>query len=88
MSKKKCPYWAISPTVTGRPNAYCGICCPKNTNDRCEIIPKKPRMVRVKAWFIIDNGGIEVYQGKWDKNTLGTKPCTILIDKKYLRRKP
>lgn len=66
--------------------------CPKNTNDKCEIIPKKPKMVRVKAWaYRGENEGEtpgwhcvpEEYEG-----SVPLVPCTILISEKYLRRKP
>lgn len=66
--------------------------CPANTNSNCEIIPKKPRVVRVKAWaYRGENEGEtpgwhcvpEEYEG-----SVPLVPCTILISEKYLRRKP
>lgn len=67
--------------------------CPANTNAKCEIIPKKPRVIRVKAWIRVVKE-----DPQWNKCPLrwaATKqcgeyntPCTILIDQKYLRRKP
>lgn len=89
---KKCIYWSTSPSQTGRPNGYCGIRCPKGANDKCEIIPKKPRVVRVKAWVSLVES---LRTGKCrisDFSLTYAFPCvvpvTILIDEKYLRRKP
>jgi hypothetical protein len=55
--------------------------CPKNVNDKCEIIPRKPKMVKVKA-----RCRFNALQGMWADtwNTEGI-PCTILIDRKYLK---
>lgn len=58
MSKKKmCPHWSLT-TMGGQmcdgkhfPRKK-GSGCPKNSNSKCQIIPKKPRMVRVKAWAL------------------------------------
>ena len=62
--------------------------CPRNTNSKCEIIPKrKSKVRRVKAWaeVIIGQG-----TNRWIKadNMVsgGNKvSCTILIDEKYLK---
>lgn len=65
--------------------------CPANTNDKCEIIPKRPRMARVKAALThIPKVGAETQMVSIDPKAVkaGWIPCTILIDKKYLRRKP
>ena len=62
----------------------------------CEVKgPKKPRMVRVKAWVDVfdyvvwkqkKDGVCYLYHDKIDG--VPCYPVTILIDKKYLRRKP
>lgn len=59
------------------------ISCPKNTNAKCEIIPKKPKTKTFKAWarWSID-GEMFAVTGKHDDNTI---PCTITIDEKWLK---
>ena len=56
-----------------------------------EIIPKKPRVVRVKAALThIPKVGAETQMVSIDLKAVkaGWIPCIILISKKYLRRKP
>lgn len=67
--------------------------CPSgrvHNNDWCDIRPEKnpkPKMVRVKAWaFKADGTGYDA--SGWHcvpEQYDGTVPCTILIDKKYLK---
>ena len=63
--------------------------CPRNTNSRCQIIPRREKMVRVKAWAFVFMGKtgrvqIDAYS---DRNIShkGLRPCTILIAAKYLK---
>jgi len=82
MAKKICPHHF-------KRDGY-GICrtkCPKNTNSRCQIVPKKPKMVKVKAFFIQDkNTGIEAWEmGASSECPLGSSPCYILIAEKHLK---
>ena len=60
--------------------------CPRNTNSRCEIVPKKLKMVRVLGTMALwANGTLVVYTNKKvDKEAFGA-PCTILIEAKYLK---
>jgi len=51
--------------------------CPRNTNDRCEIIPPKKKDVVVKARVTIDNNG-EMWASPWCLPEDGV-PCTIHI---------
>ena len=76
--KLKYSYWS---------NRY----CPKNTDWYCNIVkPKrKPKYKKIKAVAAINREG-EVYSirheidsDKWDKRVW--KPCTILINAKYLK---
>lgn len=60
---------------------------------KCEIVAKKPKMVRVKAWANMDEDSwcdIITAVNVLPKYFSGaySVPCTILIDEKYLRRKP
>ena len=68
----------------------CGETCPSNTNSKCEIIPRKPRIVTVAAWARMDEeSGCDIiyatnvlpkhFAGAYDT------PCTILIQRKYLK---
>lgn len=93
MSKKKmCPYWDISPRGKNYDvdKCRCGK-CPKNTNAICEIIPKKPKMVRVKAWADVSKEGIlfgafpERFIFPSEKS--GYRPCTVLIEAKWLKER-
>lgn len=57
--------------------------CPKGVNDKCELIPAKPKVRRVKAWAIIWDGlPIAAYK---TKRPLCSAPCTITIAAKYLK---
>lgn len=62
--------------------------CPANTNDKCEIIPKKPRVVRVRAWARNTPSWGWIAEQERVSRLTEYIPCTILIDQKYLRRKP
>lgn len=83
MSKKKmCPHYRYpDPCKRGNDGL---LKCPRNANLSCEIIPKKPKMVRVKAWALKGNHKY-CCPVKYENFNI---PCTILIDEKYLRRKP
>jgi hypothetical protein len=60
--------------------------CPKNTNAKCEIIAKKKKMVRVKAWACVDKEYGRIFVSMKRNTYLDyTKPCTIIIDRKYLK---
>ena len=69
--------------------------CPRNTNSKCEIIPKrKSKVRRVKAWAVITtvapaDGTSEfkrVARASPEKDIhYVTVPCTILVDEKYLK---
>lgn len=81
---KMCKYW----------NGDCHLIkCPKNTDRYCQIIPKrKSKVRRVKAWAFVFMGKtgrvqIDAYS---DRNIShkGLRPCTILIDEKYMKEKP
>ena len=56
--------------------------CPKNTNDKCEVIEK---VIVKKGWVDIE------IDGTWTANSLGGPvrvfPCEIRIKAKYLRKK-
>lgn len=55
--------------------------CPKNVNDKCQIT--ESRYKKIKARFVIDKNG-EIWASPWNMPDDGY-PCTILIDKKYLK---
>ncbi len=61
--------------------------CPKNTNSKCEIV--EPKMVKIKAWagFWGIPGSIAggIYANTLNHGNAKKFPCTILIDKKYLK---
>lgn len=107
MSKKKmCGWWFKNLTVKHNRMLCCdwGKVCPQNTNAKCEIIPKKPGVVReIKGYINLASESVahsiekdyhhRVYSDKAGALTeacpgFDTVPCTILIYKKYLRRKP
>jgi len=99
--KKMCPKY-IKPYMLGDMN-LAGICvnraiepkkCPKNTNSKCEIIPPKPKRVKIKAWvgprslkdFMTDDRmGIMFSNWHNKSHCLDDIPCTILINRKYLK---
>ena len=74
MSKKMCKYWV----------GYCkGPPCPSNTNSNCEIIPRKPKMVKVKIFVrVSDYGNILGFSQIKGENWL---PCTAIMPRKYLK---
>ena len=63
----------------------------KVTDDKCNIIKPKPKLKRVKAWVAINRDGdmysvwLPIHKGEMHKDIY--KPCTILIDEKYLKGK-
>ena len=89
MAKKMCPhyYTGSCATITKRTRAkWC-----KRSNGECEIVPKKPKVRRIKAWAFVFMGKtgrvqIDAYS---DRNIShkGLRPCTILIEEKYLKEK-
>ena len=64
--------------------------CPKNTNDDCQIIPRREKMVRVKAWgyFCTITGRLNAMDKLGERKMKDYFPVTILIDEKYLKEKP
>jgi len=91
---KMCKYWSVT-TAGGQmcegshfPRKGSG--CPRNTNSRCQIIPSREKMVRVKAWgfYYVDmEGKKRVFANEVEKGVMQVKkfPCTILISAKYLK---
>lgn len=87
MSKKMCPRykdcdhdWSPKPIHT-----YCESC-----NSSCELIPKKPKTRKIKAWAFVKTeytwGGKPVLCGaKMFKDHQYNTPCTITIAEKYLK---
>jgi len=94
MSKRMCKSWVKTTDKSDQYKTNGGYCvryattgkltCPKNTNSRCEIVPKKPKMVKVKAWANRYRTSIIVSTRKDD---LFNIPCTILIAEKHLKHR-
>lgn len=62
--------------------------CPPNTAAGCKIISKpKPKLRRVKAWAAVADGKMYSWTLSDSMHPDVYKPCTILIDEKYLRGK-
>ena len=66
--------------------------CPKNTNSRCQIITRREKMVKVKAWCVVRDSNTGEIDGCFESGNIPPKhfssayvPCTILIAAKYLR---
>jgi hypothetical protein len=65
--------------------------CPRNTNSRCEIVPRKakPKYKRVKAWGwqypVVAGGGYGADTDKDNGVEYKQFPCTILIEAKWLK---
>ena len=93
--KKMCKHWTVT-TAGGQmcdgkhyPRKNGG--CPSNTNSKCEIIPRKPKMARIKAWVLKNNitekyGCISmtITTGKSRPNDWFI-PCVVSVDRKYLK---
>lgn len=94
---KKCENYNGCP-YAGRPNPRHNehYYCPEDIGPKCEIVAKKPKMVKVKGWA--DVGGKQynyrIFGAFPEKGFVcdkkgplksGYKPCFILIDEKYLR---
>ena len=77
----KCKYWDID----GKCFFVGGGYCYKEDLFKCESKPK-PKPVRIKAWAeIVDGKIVDImpYRICIEYNCIN--PCTILIDKKYLK---
>jgi hypothetical protein len=86
MAKKMCRYWKP------RDKDYCSgearrvkqsYMCPKGTNSNCEIITRKPKMVKVEIFVrVSDYGNILGFSQIKGDNWL---PCTAIMPRKYLK---
>lgn len=83
---KMCPDYKLHLEGPGKCRGGKGKCeCPKNTDVFCQIIPRREKMVRFKAWATMG------YGKPWEitcnphmpKDTF--KPCFVLIAAKYLK---
>lgn len=59
--------------------------CEGQVKNKTSIAPKKPRMVRVKAWAYMVEG--KYWSAGHFKSHHTEVPCHILIERKYLGRK-
>lgn len=90
MSKKKmCPIFGLTELCrTFRAKNHR---CPKHTNDKCELIPKKPKTKTFKAWVEGDIAGnnftITTSKSEADRWPKKMSPCSITIATKYLKGK-
>ena len=83
MAKKMCKHFK---TCSARYSV-----CPQNEkykmcqgkNSKCEIITRKPKMVKIKAFVSITDGFPDwISEKPFDTCVI---PCSIIIDKKYLK---
>lgn len=87
MAKKRmCPHYNCLNPITGVKTIIGD--CPINTNDNCEIIPKrKPKVRRVKAWWCRHCEQAEKVKHANYFCEGSSVPCTIVIDEKHLKEK-
>ena len=81
---KMCPYIENCKSLGYKYKSSVKACAGKN--NKCQIIPRREKMVRVKAWARWSiYGEMSAVTGNYEDNTI---PCTILIAAKYLKEKP
>jgi hypothetical protein len=97
MSKKKmCPRWDCGKSffLNRELCAIAGNYCPTNTNSKCEIVPKKPKMVKLgKDWKELGHYIKQLRDGFF-QNTSGHWACDKILEEynkvaeKHLKGKP
>jgi hypothetical protein len=100
MAKKMCEHWIpgkgqpeVCPIIKGRGKDKGDFVCAGyyKCGKGCEIITRKPKMVKVKGWAWMDRAGKKVaaatttYKNMEYLGVYDGFPCTILIDRKYLK---
>lgn len=94
MAKKMCKHFGAcyGMGIKGRLPKKMQRGCPRNTNSKCEIIPPKRKVKRVKVWvdqhylgaFMRGAECLQVFKGRNENKDLPCFSCIIEIDEKYL----
>ena len=85
---KMCPYIENCKSLGYKYKSSVKACAGKN--NKCQIIPRREKMVRVKAWgyFCTITGRLNAMDKLGERKMKDYFPVTILIDEKYLKEKP
>ena len=87
---KMCPYIENCKSLGYKYKSSVKACAGKN--NKCQIIPRREKMVRVKAWCVVRDSNTGEIDGCFESGNTPPKhfssayvPCTILIAAKYLK---
>lgn len=96
MKKRMCKYYSTTKYgwLCGRADTH-NRECPPHSNWCCEIIPAKPKVVKVKAWAVLMQVQVDKLKNTWRTQVdyashkpdamFVSVPCTITIAAKYLK---